>query len=169
MAGRYTGPMDPIVTIRLATRKDAPAIALESMTEIEHGLSWTWNPDRVAEAIRDPNTNVAVAVADDAMLGFGIMRYEEEVAHLLLFAVHEDSRRRGVGSALLAWLEKVASVAGVNRLRAESRASNAVAREFYRKHGYVETGVVPRMYAKGVDGIRFEKVVAPPAAPDPAT
>jgi len=147
------------ITIRLATRKDAAAIALESMTEIEHGLGWSWNPVRVAKAIRDRNINVAVAMADEAMLGFGIMKYEDEVAHLLLFAVREESRRQGVGSALLAWLEKVASVAGVNRLRSEARSSNVVARAFYRKHGYVEMEIVRGMYPKGIEGVRFEKIV----------
>jgi ribosomal-protein-alanine N-acetyltransferase len=147
------------LVIRLATRKDAEAIALESMAEIEHNFDWTWHPHRVGRAIDDINTNVVVAVDGDAMLGFGIMEYEEEVAHLVLFGVREDMRRRGIGSALLAWLEKVASVAGMGRFRVEARLTNAGARAFYRKHGYVESEVVPDMYRDAEDGVRFEKVV----------
>ncbi len=146
--------------IRLATRKDAEAIALESMAEIEHNLEWSWHPLRVGRAIDDPNTNVVVAVGGNGMLGFGIMEYEEEVAHLVLFGVREDMRRRGIGSALLAWLEKVASVAGVGRLRVEARRTNAGARAFYRRHGYVESEIVPAMYLSTEDGVRFEKAVA---------
>jgi ribosomal-protein-alanine N-acetyltransferase len=149
---------DPL-TIRLATRNDAEAIALESMAEIEHNLEWSWHPFRVGRAIDDPSTNVVVAIDGTAMLGFGIMEYEDEVAHLVLFGVREDMRRRGIGSALLAWLEKVASVAGVGRFRVEARLSNAGAREFYRKHGYVESEIVPAMYRDTEDGVRFEKVV----------
>jgi ribosomal protein S18 acetylase RimI-like enzyme len=147
------------LTIRLATRNDAEAIALESMAEIEHNLEWSWHPIRVSRAIDDSSTNVVVALDGTAMLGFGIMEYEEEVAHLVLFGVREDMRRRGIGSALLAWLEKVASVAGVGRFRVEARLTNAGAREFYRKHGYVESGIVPEMYRRTEDGVRFEKVV----------
>jgi ribosomal protein S18 acetylase RimI-like enzyme len=148
------------LVIRLATRKDAEAIALESMAEIEHNFDWTWHPLRVGRAISDPNTNVVVAIEGDAMVGFGIMEYEEEVAHLVLFGVREDMRRQGVGSALLAWLEKVATVAGVNRFRVEARLTNSGARAFYQKHGYVESEVVPGMYRDTEDGVRFEKVAA---------
>ncbi len=151
--------MNDTVAIRLATSKDAEAIALESMAEIEHNMGWTWHPHRVAGAIADPNTNVVVAVDSGAMLGFGIMEYEDECAHLVLFAVREDARRQGIGSALLKWLEKVASVAGVARLRVEARASNIAARAFYRMHGYSESVVVPHMYRGDEDGVRFEKVM----------
>jgi ribosomal-protein-alanine N-acetyltransferase len=63
------------------------------------------------------------------MLGFGIMKYDDDVAHLLLFAVREDARRQGVGSALLAWLEQVALVAGVRRFVVEARTRQTPARE----------------------------------------
>lgn len=150
---------DPLV-IRLAAKSEAEAIALESMAEIEHNFEWTWHPQRVAGAIDDPDTNVAVATDGDAMLGFGIMKYEEEVAHLVLFGVREDMRRQGIGTALLAWLEKVAAVAGVGAFRVEARFSNSGARAFYRKNGYVESEVVPGMYRGAEDGVRFEKAVS---------
>jgi ribosomal-protein-alanine N-acetyltransferase len=143
--------------IRLATPGDAEAIALESMAEIEHGLAWRWEAWRVSEAMAHPETNVVVATDGAAMLGFGIMEYRNDVAHLVLFAVRADARRQGIGSALLAWLEKVAAAAGIGHFRVEARLSNAAARAFYRKHGYVEIEVVPRMYDKTVDGIRLEK------------
>lgn len=151
--------MNDQVAIRLATPKDAEAIALESMAEIEHHMGWTWHPGRVASAIDAPDTNVVVAVDRGAMLGFGIMEYEDESAHLVLFAVREDARRQGIGSALLKWLEKVASVAGVSQLKVEARASNVAARAFYRWHGYSESEVVPDMYRGNEDGVQFEKVV----------
>src|SRR5437762_956616 len=132
--------------IRLATVADAETIALESMVEIEHNLHWAWTPRRVRRSIRDPETNVVVAMQDDEMLGFGIMKYKEEVAHLLLFAVREDARRRGLGSALLRWLEEVANAAGITRFKLEARRDNEPALAFYRKHGYVIREDVPGMY-----------------------
>ena len=152
--------MNEQLAIRLATPKDAEAIALEAMAEVEHNMGWTWHPDRVASAIYDPDTNVVVAVDCDVMAGFGIMEYEEESAHLVLFAVREGVRRRGIGSALLIWLEKVASVGGVFRIKVEARASNLAGRAFYRKHGYSESEIVPGMYRGNVDGVRFEKTVS---------
>ena len=150
-------------TIRLATSDDAEAIALESKAEIEHNMGWTWHPRRVRWAIEDPDTNVVVAIADGEMLGFGVMEYKEEVAHLVLFGVREGARRRGLGSALLVWLEKVAAVAGVGRLQVEARLSNEAARSFYRKHGYAESAVVADMYRDTEDGVRFQKVLRAPS------
>jgi len=149
--------MDNHFVIRLATPADAEAIALESMAEIEHGFEWSWEPSRVSEAIGDPETNVIVAVDGAAMLGFGIMEYRHEVAHLVLFAVREDARRRGIGSALLAWLEKVATEAGIAHFRVEARLSNTAARAFYQTHGYVEIKVVSGMYQGQEDGVRLQK------------
>jgi ribosomal protein S18 acetylase RimI-like enzyme len=157
------------LTLRLADGRDAEAIALESMAEIEHGFEWEWHPMRVAAAIEDRDTNVVVAVEGGAMVGFGIMEYRNEVAHLVLFAVVAEARRRGIGSAMLQWLEKVALVAGMGRFRVEARVSNTGARAFYARHGYVEEEVVSRMYSgRGheEDGVRMQKVIvgAEPAA-----
>jgi ribosomal protein S18 acetylase RimI-like enzyme len=112
--------------IRLATRDDGRAIAALSRTEIEHGLPWRWTPPRVQRAVADPRTNVCVARhGDGSLLGFGIMVYADDTAHLSLLAVNPSARRRGVGSALLLWLEQVAGVAGLERVQLEARRRRA--------------------------------------------
>ena len=88
------------VAIRLATRADAVGIAHMSRDSIEHGLPWSWRPERVTRAIQDPDTDVAV-VDDGAVLGaFGIMSFSENDAHLLLLAVRQARRRNGLTTAL---------------------------------------------------------------------
>ena len=150
--------------IRLATRDDVRAIAALSRTEIEHGLPWRWRPPRVQRAVADARTNVCVAVNGDALLGFGIMIYADDTAHLSLLAVNADARRQGVGTALLQWLEQVARVAGTLRVRLEARHDNAGALAFYRRHAYAQTGTVPGMYLGVADGVRLEKLLVPHAA-----
>jgi ribosomal protein S18 acetylase RimI-like enzyme len=149
--------MDDDLNIRLATSGDADAIASLSRTEIEHDLSWGWTPIRVDRAIVDANTNVAVAFEGGPLAGFGIMEYQDEVAHLQLFAVRPGLRRRGVGSAILLWLEKVASESGLVCFRVEARQDNLPALAFYRRHGYRERATVLGMYEGFEDGIRLEK------------
>jgi ribosomal-protein-alanine N-acetyltransferase len=143
--------------IRIATPEHAAAIAAMSRDTIEHGLPWSWRPERVARAIRDANTNVVVVGPPEALEAFGIMSYREDDAHLLLFAVHPARRRQGLGSALLAWLEDVARSAGTQRIRVEARRDNAAAREFYNEHGYHERSISVRMYSNALDGVRLEK------------
>jgi ribosomal-protein-alanine N-acetyltransferase len=89
--------------------------------------------------------------------GFGIMKYGDERAHLMLFAVHAAHRRAGVGSALLAWLETVARAAGISTITAEARLDNANGIAFYRRLGYLQIGTVPKMYNGALDGVKLQK------------
>ena len=145
------------LTIRLASPADAFAIAALSRAEIEHGLPWTWREPRVRHAIADPETNVIVIGPPGAVVAFGAMLYAADDAHLLLFAVHRSQQRKGVGSALLDWLEEAARVAGASRVRVEARLDNEAARSFYNERGYHEGAIVPRMYSDRLDGVRLEK------------
>ena len=132
--------------IRLALPADAGRIALMSRDFIEDGLGWGWTPARVARSIRDRATNVVIAECDSDLAGFGIMKYLDDDAHLLLFAVRPEYRRRGIGSGLLAWLESTATTAGIELIFLEARAANAAARAFYAARGYRELVVLPRYY-----------------------
>jgi ribosomal-protein-alanine N-acetyltransferase len=143
--------------IQLASIGDAAPIAAMSRDYIEQGLGWSWTEARVAHAIRDPDTNVAVLRVSDRIAAFGIMSYREEAAHLLLFAVRRERQRQGLGRAVLAWLEDVARTAGIRRIQLECRRDNAAARNFYGAMGYHEQ-VISRGYYRGVeDAIRLEK------------
>jgi ribosomal protein S18 acetylase RimI-like enzyme len=150
-------PMLTHSLVRLAIADDAPAIAAMSREYIEHGLPWSWRPARVARAILDRDTNVAVIGEPGALAAFGIMSYRDTDAHLLLFAVHRRHRRQGVGSTLLHWLEDVARTAGSERIRVEARWDNAAARSFYNEHGYHERTIRSAMYSGVLDGVLLEK------------
>jgi ribosomal-protein-alanine N-acetyltransferase len=147
--------------ILLAGPADATDIAAMSRDLIEHGLPWSWRPDRVSRAIAAENTNVAVIRDQATLLAFGIMEYWDEDAHLVLFAVRRTHHRQGIGSALLRWLEKSAQVAGSQRVRVEARRENTAARSFYNEHGYHERVIKSRMYSQAVDGVHLEKWLRP--------
>jgi ribosomal-protein-alanine N-acetyltransferase len=100
---------------------------------------------------------VAVVREDLELVGFGIMEYWDEDAHLVLFAVRPQRQRQGVGSSLLRWLEACAVVAGSRRIRVEARQDNLAARSFYNEHGYHEVRIRRRMYSGTADGVHLEK------------
>ena len=155
------------VTVRLARVSEAASIATMSRDYIEHGLPWTWTEGRVAAAIADPDTNVVVVGDRGAAIGFGIMSYPSDDAHLLLFAVRGEQQRRGVGSAILRWLEEAAHTAGAKRIRVECRRDNTAARNFYCEHGYTELEITAKFYRGLKDGIHLVKWSAstePPAS-----
>ena len=149
--------MIALPAIRLATTHDAGMIAEMSRDYIEHGLGWSWTPTRVLAAVRDRATNIAVAGTAEAIDGFGIMHYGDDIAHLALLAVRPDRRHRGLGAQLLAWLEQPALVAGIACVRLEARADNPGAAGFYRRQGYRETGRISGYYRGTVDAVRLEK------------
>jgi len=145
--------------IRLARACDAEAIATMSRECIERGLAWSWTVPRVLRAIADPSSNVAILGAGTTVLGFGIMSYGEDVAHLALLAVQPTHRSRGLGTRLLEWLEKPAAVAGIARVRLEARSDNPRAIGFYRRCGYQIVARVPGYYQGRIDAVRLEKML----------
>jgi [ribosomal protein S18]-alanine N-acetyltransferase len=149
--------------IALAQESDAPDIAALSRDAIERGLSWRWTQRRVLRAVRDPATNVVVARRGGALLGFAIMQYGDDDAHIVLFAVEASQRRSGLGTALLAWLEATAAIAGIHTIRLEARAGNAAAKSFYRRHGFTEYGSSPGYYEDVEDAVRMVKHLGPDA------
>jgi ribosomal-protein-alanine N-acetyltransferase len=154
------------VALRLAVLADSAEIAAMSREYIEHGLPWSWTDERVSHAIQDPDTNVVVAGERGSINAFGIMFYANDDAHLLLFAVRRSHQRRGIGSAILHWLEEAARTAGAKRIRVECRRDNAAARNFYSEHAYHERDIAKGMYRGIKDGIHLEKWFRLESAPE---
>jgi len=149
--------MTPALQIRLAVSGDAARIAAMSRDLIEAGLGWSWTEARVRRSLGDPNSNVTVAFDEDQLAGFGIMKYRDDEAHLHLLAVCESHRRCGVGTALMAWLERTALVAGIGVIYLEARATNDAARAFYRRLGYSEIKLVAGYYRGVESAVRLSK------------
>ena len=148
--------------IRLASGADAPAIADMSRQYIEYGLGWSWTAARIAAAIQDESTNVAVVHLSDGVVAFGIMHYGERTAHLALLAVHPMRRKQGIATRLLSWLEKCADTAGIERVSVEARSDNPAAIAFYQKHGYAQVDRLAKYYRGVLDALRFEKTLRAP-------
>lgn len=152
--------------ITLARTTDALAIAELSRDAIEYGLAWRWTTRRVMRCIHDADTNVVVVRQGIGVSAFGIMQYGDEEAHVALLAVRAAQRRDGMGSALMAWLEATAQVAGCKAIRLEVRITNPGAMAFYRRHGFEEAGVSAGYYEGVEDAVRMVKRFSSPPASD---
>ena len=144
-------------SIRLATRHDAAAIAAMSRDLIEVGLGWSWTEPRVRQTLSRDDTNAVVAMNGPERVGFGLMRYGDEQAHLMLLAIKPDVARRGIGRSLLEWLERSARVAGIGRISLEVRFANTAARSFYTRLGYVRVKLLPGYYSGREASVRMVK------------
>ena len=135
------------IKLELAKVEDADRIASMSRTLIEAGLGWRWTYPRVRQQIGSADTIVLVARTDISLIGFAIMHFLAEEAHLMLLAVSPPYQRYGIGRSLLLWLEKSAQTAGIAKIYLEVRAVNQEAQSFYRSLGYQQVGLIPGYYS----------------------
>jgi ribosomal-protein-alanine N-acetyltransferase len=133
--------------LRLATPADAADIATMSRDLIEHGLGWSWTRTRVARNIANRDTATLVAGNGRRVVGFAMMYFGDDHAHLNLLAVRPAYQRAGIGRRMVAWLADSARVAGITAIHLEVRSNNAAARRFYRALGFQEVTLLPRYYS----------------------
>jgi ribosomal-protein-alanine N-acetyltransferase len=147
--------MRDVIELRLARVVDAESIAMMSRDLIEAGLGWSWTPSRIVRSIRCRDTTVLVAAEQGRVMGFAIMKYGANEAHLTLLAVKPERRRTGLGRRLVRWLEQAALVAGTPLIHLEMRASNRGALTFYRKLGYRKVACLRGYYQGRESAIRM--------------
>lgn len=150
------------ITIRLAEPRDAQGIALMSRDLIESGLGWRYDAPRMARGIADRDTVALVACDRLLVVGFAMMQFGDERAHLALLAVRPLYRRRSVARRLVEWLIESAQTAGIATIHLELRAGNDAAKRFYRTLGFSETVLVPGYYLGKEAAQRMLRVLRQP-------
>lgn len=150
-----TAPQPDHTELKLARLRDAQRIALMSRDLVEHGLAWTWTARRVATHIRGRDSNVLTAWHAGQLVGFAIMQFYAERAHLNLLAVRPAARRLRIGQRLVAWQEQVARAGGIPVVNLEVRANNPGAQAFYRRLGYRQIKHLPGYYSGREAAIRM--------------
>lgn len=114
---------------------------------VEDGLPWSWTSSRVIQHILHSESNVLTAWSSGRLVGFAIMQYFTEHAHLNLLAVEPTYRRLGIARQLLQWLEETCPPGGIFTVRLEVRAVNKGAQAFYRSLGYSNGKILPGYYS----------------------
>jgi ribosomal-protein-alanine N-acetyltransferase len=110
----------------------------------------------LSELARDNPETFLVLTLNDKIVGYGVVDHWEDHDHLISIAVRPDSRRKGLGEALLVELEK--RLSKERPLRLEVRQSNLAAIQLYSKRGFTGTGVAEGYYGDGENAITMEKV-----------
>lgn len=150
------------ISLRPALACDSHVIALMSREHIEHGLGWKYDALRIRRALGRSDVSLLAACDRGALVGFAMMEFGDERAHLALMAVRPAHRRRGIGRRLLEWHLESALAAGIESVHLELRATNDAARRFYRALGFGETILVPRYYGGTESALRMVRVLRAP-------
>ena len=147
------------IVLDFARPSDAQALAMMSRDLIEAGLGWVYRTERFARLIANDEAIALVARLQDRPVGFAVMEFGEERAHLVVLAVLPRHQRTGIGRRMIAWLLKSAITAGVTSVHVELRADNDAAYSLYRSMGFTETLRVPGYYRGKETAIRMIRML----------
>lgn len=143
-AGARIGPAGP---------GDAPDMAAL------HGACFPrgWSVEEIAALASSPGAHAFAARSTGALAGFILGRVAADEAEVLTLAVAPESRRAGLGAALLAALEDSCRAAGARRIFLEAAETNAAALALYRRAAYAPLGRRPAYYESGAAALTLGK------------
>ena len=120
------------VHIRWMIRRDMPEVlAIES-----GAFEFPWSEDDFIRCLRQRNCIGMVAEHNERVVGFMIYELHKNRLHILNFAVHEQTRRRGIGTQMVRKLVSKLSPQRRNRVMLEIRETNLSAQLFFRDLGF---------------------------------
>lgn len=120
-------------------------------------LSENYNPTLFIDLYSYWPEGFQVAEEDGTISGFifGILLSRID-ARILMLAVDERLRARGLGTILYREFNRQCAIKGMRTISLEVRVSNAGAIKFYEKMGFQITGRVEKYYSNGEDAFRMQ-------------
>ena len=109
-------------------------------------FSAPWSENAIARELTNPLSLWIVAVEGDTVLGYVGSQSVMGEADMMNLAVRPESRRLGVGKALVETLVNRLAENAVHSLTLEVRASNDSAIALYEKLGFTRVGRRPNYY-----------------------
>jgi ribosomal-protein-alanine N-acetyltransferase len=120
------------VHIRWMIRRDMP----EVLTIESQAFEFPWSEDDFVRCLRQRNCIGMVAENNERVVGFMIYELHKNRLHILNFAVHDEMRRRGIGSQMIRKLIGKLSPQRRSRIMLEVRETNLGAQLFFRDVGF---------------------------------
>jgi ribosomal protein S18 acetylase RimI-like enzyme len=93
----------------------------------------------------------------NGVVGFILAETNPPLAHIITLDVAESHRRAGVGTSLVAEMDKHFRFKDVRSVLLETAVDNETAIAFWKKHGYREEAVLKRYYSGKMDAYEMRK------------
>ncbi len=110
-----------------------------------------WDEESFAYSIGSAHDYGIVAVKDDIVCGFLIMRISFDTADIINVCVAEDYRHEGMGTGLLKDALSYGAQMSIIRYILEVRKSNSPAVKLYENEGFVTQGIRKTYYSNPVE------------------
>lgn len=124
---------------------------LSEVLEIENeAFLYPWDEATFKQALRQYNVRGIIMEQKSRVVGYLIYEITPKKLHVLNMATSCESRRQGIGLAMLGRI--------IDRLPVFAEVSewNDEAIEFFRNRGFVATGVAKNYYDNGMDAYIFK-------------
>lgn len=139
--------------IRKMTVSDLPPVQIIE----KRSFPDPWSRETLEEALVTFSESVFVAEKSTGVCGYIICGVEdtgeERYGHICSLAVSPETRKQGIGSALVRRAEKAAMIQKATAMQLEVRVSNTHAIAFYTKLGYEPVFQICGYYANTEDAI----------------
>ena len=119
---------------------------LMDVFEENKSFEFSWNEEDFIRCLRQRNCIGMVAEENDKVVGFMIYELHKTRLHILNFAVADESRRNGVGLAMVSKLLGKLSHERRNRIMLEVRETNLEAQLFFKSIGFKAVSVLRDFY-----------------------
>jgi len=127
------------------------ALAFETLPE-------QYNPTIFTQFYESFPEGFLVALDQHTIIGFLIgIKTAPSTARILMLAVKDIHRRRGIGTALLQQFLQELHHHDVTSVDLEVRTSNQPALVFYQTHGFILQGMLPYFYQNGENAYSMRK------------
>ncbi len=104
--------------------------------------------------------DVSVAILDSEIVGYASFRYVGKQGDVNTVAVASDHQGKGIGTALMDWLESQATLRNVREIFLEVRSDNEAAIKMYDARGYERIDIRRNYYGNTIDANIMRKRVA---------
>ena len=104
--------------------------------------------------------DVSVATLDSQIVGYASFRYVGKQGDVNTVAVASNQQGKGIGTALMNWLESQAALRNVREIFLEVRSDNEAAIKMYDARGYERIDIRRNYYGNTIDANIMRKRVA---------
>jgi [ribosomal protein S18]-alanine N-acetyltransferase len=154
------------VALRPYDPQDFPALYRLDQSCFPPGIAYSKTTLRYFLSLR--SADCLVATEDAHIAGFIVTEENPPLAHIITLDVAEKYRRQGIGSVLLAEIERNLALRGVRHLLLETATDNAPGVAFWQRHGYRIEATLKRYYLGRLDAYEMRKILSAPTSVQPA-
>jgi len=121
-----------------------------------------WSEELFLEELAEVSISrdVSVAVLDSQIVGYASLRFVGKQGDVNTVAVASNQQGKGIGTALMDWLESQAALRNVREIFLDVRSDNEPAIKMYTSRGYERIDIRRNYYGNTIDANVMRKRVA---------